>query len=208
MLDLKLMGPEGSVYTEFSYTFVKENSKSKNKTANESSAKVLDDKDRSSKPKTRERTSHTTTLLPSKSELDTKVGAEHDEFGEDYEEAMTVGSTKQSALDVVAEEPDAGEHFMQATSQFFSRMGYWLYNSKVVQYIARDDRVRTKTAFSADDIWMLGVCYTFEQQQLQLQEEGEKVVEEEEEKAIEDSVNDAGNFQQHILSGSQELDVP
>ncbi|KAF9112811.1 Cysteine protease atg4b [Mortierella sp. AM989] len=60
------------------------------------------------------------------------------------------------------EEPDAGEHFMQATSEFFSKMGYWLYNSRVVQYIARDERVRVKTVFQTEDIWILGVCYTLE----------------------------------------------
>ncbi|KAF9152584.1 Cysteine protease atg4b [Linnemannia schmuckeri] len=63
-------------------------------------------------------------------------------------------------------EPDAGEHLMQATSQFFSKMGYWLYNSRVVQYIARDERTRIKTAFQPEDIWMLGICYSL---QLQLE---------------------------------------
>ncbi|GJJ76141.1 cysteine protease ATG4 [Entomortierella parvispora] len=61
------------------------------------------------------------------------------------------------------QEPDTGEHLVQATSEFFSKMGYWLYNSKVVQLIARDDRVRTKSSFSTrEDIWMLGVCYSFQ----------------------------------------------
>ncbi|KAF8930102.1 Cysteine protease atg4b [Haplosporangium gracile] len=63
-------------------------------------------------------------------------------------------------------EPDAGEHLMQATSQFFSKMGYWLYNSRVVQYIARDERTRIKTAFQPENIWMLGICYSL---QLQLE---------------------------------------
>ncbi|KAG0064188.1 Cysteine protease atg4b [Linnemannia elongata] len=61
-------------------------------------------------------------------------------------------------------EPDAGEHLMQATSQFFSKMGYWLYNSRVVQYIARDERTRIKTAFQPEDIWMLGICYSLQLQ--------------------------------------------
>ncbi|KAG0342407.1 Cysteine protease atg4b [Podila humilis] len=65
-------------------------------------------------------------------------------------------------VDRFTEEPDAGEHFMQATSEFFSKMGYWLYNSRVVQYIARDDRVRTKTVFLTEDIWVLGICYTLD----------------------------------------------
>ncbi|KAF9958403.1 Cysteine protease atg4b, partial [Modicella reniformis] len=59
-------------------------------------------------------------------------------------------------------EPDAGEHFMQATSEFFSKVGYWLYNSRVVQYIAREDRTRSKTVFQTEDIWILGVCYSFD----------------------------------------------
>ncbi|KAK3827885.1 MAG: hypothetical protein J3Q66DRAFT_321310 [Benniella sp.] len=48
------------------------------------------------------------------------------------DEAMGMASSKGSEAEAVAEEPDAGEHFMQATSQFFSKMGYWLYISKVV----------------------------------------------------------------------------
>ncbi|KAG0259437.1 Cysteine protease atg4b [Linnemannia exigua] len=48
-------------------------------------------------------------------------------------------------------------------------MGYWLYNSRVVQYIARDEKTRTKTAFQPEDIWMLGICYS-----LQLQLENDK----------------------------------
>ncbi|KAF8947465.1 Cysteine protease atg4b [Haplosporangium gracile] len=71
-------------------------------------------------------------------------------------------------VESLSEEPDAGEHFMQATSEFFSKMGYWLYNSKVVQYIARDDRSRIKTLFQTDDIWILGVIYTFDQSELPL----------------------------------------
>ncbi|KAG0266010.1 Cysteine protease atg4b [Linnemannia exigua] len=66
-------------------------------------------------------------------------------------------------VESLSEEPDAGEHFMQATSEFFSKMGYWLYNSKMIQYIARDDRTRIKTQFQTDDIWILGVSYTFDQ---------------------------------------------
>ncbi|KAI1297004.1 Cysteine protease atg4b [Mortierella claussenii] len=60
------------------------------------------------------------------------------------------------------EEPDAGEHFMQATSEFFSKMGYWMYNSRFGQIITRDDRLRTKTTFQAEDIWILGICYALE----------------------------------------------
>ncbi|KAK3842580.1 MAG: hypothetical protein J3R72DRAFT_128676 [Linnemannia gamsii] len=33
----------------------------------------------------------------------------------------------------------------------------------MVQYIARDDRTRIKTLFQTDDIWILGVSYTFDQ---------------------------------------------
>ncbi|KAF9321897.1 Cysteine protease atg4b [Podila horticola] len=77
-----------------------------------------------------------------------------DDSGDEQNEALYV--------DRFTEEPDAGEHFMQATSEFFSKMGYWLYNSRVVQYIARDDRVRTKTVFLTEDVWLLGICYTFD----------------------------------------------
>ncbi|KAF9952599.1 Cysteine protease atg4b [Mortierella alpina] len=73
--------------------------------------------------------------------------------------------TEELFVESYTEEPDAGEHFMQATSEFFSKMGYWLYNSRVVQYIARDDRSRTKAVFQNDDIWILGVCYSFDDQE-------------------------------------------
>ncbi|KAF9931046.1 Cysteine protease atg4b [Mortierella alpina] len=73
--------------------------------------------------------------------------------------------TEELFVESYTEEPDAGEHFMQATSEFFSKMGYWLYNSRVVQYIARDDRSRTKAVFQNDDIWILGVCYSFDDHQ-------------------------------------------
>ncbi|KAG0038983.1 Cysteine protease atg4b [Podila clonocystis] len=82
------------------------------------------------------------------------MDAFEDDSGDEQNEALYV--------DRFTEEPDAGEHFMQATSEFFSKMGYWLYNSRVVQYIARDDRVRTKTVFLTEDVWLLGICYTFD----------------------------------------------
>ncbi|KAF9215588.1 Cysteine protease atg4b [Podila verticillata] len=82
------------------------------------------------------------------------MDAFEDDSGDEQNEALFV--------DRFTEEPDAGEHFMQATSEFFSKMGYWLYNSRVVQYIARDDRVRTKTVFLTEDIWLLGICYSFD----------------------------------------------
>ncbi|KAG0231193.1 Cysteine protease atg4c [Mortierella sp. GBA43] len=162
LLDLKLMGSEGSVYAEFSYTFVKGDKavKTKSKTADSNSGHSFDSKDHSHRSRTREKRSQTMAPVP---EQDTsslrRDRAGRNEFEEGYEEV--VGGNKGANLDSVSEEPDAGEHLMQATSQFFSRMGYWLYNSKVVQYIARDERVRTKTAFPAEDIWMLGECYTF-----------------------------------------------
>ncbi|KAG0249742.1 Cysteine protease atg4b [Mortierella polycephala] len=70
--------------------------------------------------------------------------------------------TEELFFESYTEEPDAGEHFMQATSEFFSKMGYWLYNSRVGQYIARDEKSRTKSVFQAEDIWILGACYSFE----------------------------------------------
>jgi len=48
---------------------------------------------------------------------------EHDELEDHYDEEMRMVSSKGSGAEAVAEEPDAGEHFMQATSQFFSKMG-------------------------------------------------------------------------------------
>ncbi|KAF9907767.1 Cysteine protease atg4b [Linnemannia zychae] len=98
-------------------------------------------------------------------EVEEEEGEIEDDFIE--EKAGDVkGKTKTGAG---VEGPDAGEHLMQATSQFFSKMGYWLYNSRVVQYIARDERTRIKTAFQPEDIWMLGICYS-----LQLQLENDK----------------------------------
>ncbi|KAF8936776.1 Cysteine protease atg4a [Dissophora ornata] len=183
VLDLKLQSPEGRVYAEFSYKFVQEDkfktpplpaiamdkhlggSRGRSNTSHASDLTVERSKDR--------RRFTSTAVPPSRNELASplrKSATLHEEAWEgeagddddgDFEQAR--GAVKPPGdLDIVAEEPDAGEHFMQATSAFFSKMGYWLYNSKVVQYIARDDRVRTKTAFPAEDIWMLGVCYSFE----------------------------------------------
>ncbi|KAF9125642.1 Cysteine protease atg4b [Mortierella sp. 14UC] len=100
-----------------------------------------------------------------------------DEVEEEVEEDVEDDFVEEKAGDVKekgkigagVEGTDAGEHLMQATSQFFSKMGYWLYNSRVVQYIARDERTRIKTAFQSEDIWMLGICYT-----LQLQLDSDK----------------------------------
>ncbi|KAF9353708.1 Cysteine protease atg4b [Mortierella sp. NVP85] len=190
LLDLKLMGPEGSVYAEFSYTFVRENSHEKSR------SKVVDEKhDHSSKSKVKERRSHTMSPMPPRPEKDMssprKDRFEHDELDDDYDEAMRMVSNKGSGAEAVAEEPDAGEHFMQATSQFFSKMGYWLYNSKVVQYIARDERIRTKSTFPAEDIWMLGVCYTFIELPLDV-------------KAIEADIYDADDIQHSTIPEAQE----
>ncbi|KAG0095699.1 Cysteine protease atg4b [Podila epicladia] len=99
-----------------------------------------------------EATSSSLVHIPSLEPCD--LDAFEDDSGDEQNEALYV--------DRFTEEPDAGEHFMQATSEFFSKMGYWLYNSRVVQYIARDDRVRTKTVFLTEDIWLLGTCYTFD----------------------------------------------
>lgn len=114
LLDLKLMGPEGSVYAEFSYSFVKEN-------------RISRSRSRTGESRTREKKGQTMTPVSSRPEQDMlspkKDRFERDEFEEDYEEAMKMGGNKGAALDVVTEEPDAGEHLMQATSQFFSRMG-------------------------------------------------------------------------------------
>ncbi|CAO3566905.1 unnamed protein product [Mortierella alpina] len=88
--------------------------------------------------------------------------AHHGAFDDGYDLGIDHGFLEPTAelnTTVATEEPDAGEHFMQATSEFLSKMGYWLYNSRVVQYIAKDERNRTKSSFGTQDIWMLGVCY-------------------------------------------------
>ncbi|KAF9433606.1 Cysteine protease atg4c [Entomortierella beljakovae] len=82
---------------------------------------------------------------------------EMENSGDEYDDQEYIAGSNS-----FVEEPDAGEHFMQATSEFFSKMGYWLYNSRVVQYIARDERVRVKTVFQTDEIWILGICYSLE----------------------------------------------
>ncbi|KAF9934488.1 Cysteine protease atg4b [Linnemannia zychae] len=99
--------------------------------------------------------------------------AEEDEDEEEelgLNERMSSDSKDKKKMLGGPDEPDAGEHLMQATSQFFSKMGYWLYNSRVVQYISRDERTRIKTAFQPEDIWMLGICYN-----LQLQPENNAI---------------------------------
>ncbi|KAF9157894.1 Cysteine protease atg4b [Mortierella sp. AD011] len=157
VLDLKLQSPEGAVYAEFSYTFVKD--MTPEDAIPDSSRKI----DITLKSKNRSRRFSKSGKSKMAQSVSSRESDEHDlESDEDFFPERP--GVKDTVLDVVAEEPDAGEHFMQATSQFFSKMGYWLYNSKVVQYIARDDRVRTKTAFPADDIWMLGVCYQLAQE--------------------------------------------
>ncbi|KAG0007891.1 Cysteine protease atg4b, partial [Entomortierella chlamydospora] len=157
VLDLKLQSPEGAVYAEFSYTFVKD--MTPEDAIPDSSRKI----DITLKSKNRSRRFSKSGRSKMTQSVSSRESDEHDlESDEDFLPERP--GVKDPVLDVVAEEPDAGEHFMQATSQFFSKMGYWLYNSKVVQYIARDDRVRTKTAFPADDIWMLGVCYQLAQE--------------------------------------------
>ncbi|KAI1302675.1 Cysteine protease atg4c [Mortierella claussenii] len=177
VLDLKLQSPQGVVYAEFSYSFVmeqrsssaaelaasgqrpKEKSKSRQDTI--SIEQPGASKESSALSRTRSRTvasARNDMALHRKSTSNRTIDDVADD--QDYLGGRPIVSDQ--VLDAVAEEPDAGEHFVQATSQFFSKMGYWLYNSKVVQYIARDDRVRTKTAFPPEDIWMLGQRYTFE----------------------------------------------
>src|SRR5436305_6824614 len=48
------------------------------------------------------------------------------------------------------------------TNDFFAKMGFWLYNTKVVQYIAKgDERSHRKTSYSTETIWLLGKFYQF-----------------------------------------------
>ncbi|KAF9427439.1 Cysteine protease atg4b [Entomortierella beljakovae] len=161
VLDLKLQSPEGAVYAEFSYTFIKD---AKPENVHISSLRS-DGSTRSSKSKRNGKPRSLSQTVNSKSELDSPLkNSFSGDTDSDEDSLVEIPDIKDLPMDVVAEEPDAGEHLMQATTQFFSKMGYWLYNSKVVQYIARDERIRTKTAFPVDDIWMLGVCYQFAQE--------------------------------------------
>ncbi|KAF9291655.1 Cysteine protease atg4a [Mortierella alpina] len=96
----------------------------------------------------------------------TRHGAFDDGYHLEIEEGFLEPAVELNSS-VATEEPDAGEHFMQATSEFLSKMGYWLYNSRVVQYIAKDERNRTKSSFATQDIWMLGVCYRLQPPQEQ-----------------------------------------
>ncbi|KAL1923220.1 uncharacterized protein VTP21DRAFT_9596 [Calcarisporiella thermophila] len=51
-------------------------------------------------------------------------------------------------------------------SELIQRMSIWLYSSRVVQYIARaEDHFRLKTSYSTESIWLLGVCYRFDEEQ-------------------------------------------
>ncbi|KAG0310627.1 Cysteine protease atg4b, partial [Dissophora globulifera] len=44
-----------------------------------------------------------------------------------------------------------------------SRFRYWISTNKFVQqYVVRDDRNRARTVFQTEDIWLLGICYSFE----------------------------------------------
>ncbi|KAF9140532.1 Cysteine protease atg4b [Mortierella sp. GBA39] len=149
MLDIHVQNPAGTIYAEFSYTFIKE-PKMGTSTSKPSSSVV-------SESSTQASLLHNSVTVAGfeQDELEQEDDDEHEES-----EAVFVES--------LSEEPDAGEHFMQATSEFFSKMGYWLYNSKVIQYISRDDRSRIKTLFQTDDIWILGVIYTFDQSELPL----------------------------------------
>ncbi|KAG0209224.1 Cysteine protease atg4b [Mortierella sp. GBA30] len=228
MLDLRVQSPTGTIYAEFSYTFVKEHKRNRTTSSNVASltsplspidsthsqdnvavpghlqvhdqpASVLsphleppsqdiytlrDTADRSQHLNQSQQPDHSalylieeiqanchsiqssvqsSSIAPDASMSSTQTSIptlvrshlEDDDSGEEDD-------SDELFVENYTEEPDAGEHFMQATSEFFSKMGYWLYNSRVVQYIARDDRSRTKTVFQNDDIWILGVCYSFE----------------------------------------------
>ncbi|KAF9180780.1 Cysteine protease atg4b [Haplosporangium sp. Z 767] len=154
VLNMRLSSPEGVVYSELSYTLFKGHEGRELTDAHSSSTR------KSMKPRRRD-----TVATPyATSERDrglmrgidaTGHDGAFDMIGEEFDLVET------SAVSQPGDpgEPDAGEHLVQATSQFFTKMGYWLYNSRVVQYISRDDRVRTKAAFQERDIWMLGTRY-------------------------------------------------
>ncbi|KAG9062108.1 Cysteine protease atg4b [Linnemannia hyalina] len=157
MLDIHVQNPAGTIYAEFSYTFIKE-PKVGTSTSSVSSTSL-------SMPNSPRTTAHQENIRCSST--DDIDGFEQDEL-EQEEDDDEHDESEAVFVESLSEEPDAGEHFMQATSEFFSKMGYWLYNSKVVQYISRDDRSRIKTLFQTDDIWILGVIYTFDQSELPL----------------------------------------
>ncbi|KAG0357577.1 hypothetical protein BGZ54_000278 [Gamsiella multidivaricata] len=133
VLDLKLQSPEGIVYAEFSYKFVKDNHRagvdgldSIREVVGRSHSSTRTRQQRShSSTRTRQQRSHTSTAVPSRNERDLprKNSLGHDDSDDDYDQAMAMDD-KEPAMGMVTEEPDAGEHLMQATSQFFSKMGY------------------------------------------------------------------------------------
>ncbi|KAF9970378.1 Cysteine protease atg4c [Actinomortierella ambigua] len=190
VLDIHVQSPAGSIYAAYSYTFVKAptspqpvasaaipvsplnintNSPSNFHSSPQQSLSAHTENAKSGNPASPR--DHQSKTPGSASTSDPFDGLDDDEvlavIGHDVleedalDELEGENSPQEPAGETLPDEPDAGEHFMQATSEFFSKMGYWLYNSRVVQYIAREDRNRTKTVFSTDDIWILGVRYAF-----------------------------------------------
>ncbi|KAG0258052.1 Cysteine protease atg4b [Mortierella polycephala] len=154
VLNMRLSSPEGVVYSELSYTLFK----------GHEGRGLMDGHNnntgRSVKPRRRDTVA--TPYATSERDRDLVRGIDatgydgaFDMIGEEFDLVESTAVSQPGGPG----EPDAGEHLVQATSQFFTKMGYWLYNSRVVQYISRDDRVRTKAAFQERDIWMLGTRY-------------------------------------------------
>ncbi|CAG8443482.1 11459_t:CDS:10 [Ambispora leptoticha] len=48
-----------------------------------------------------------------------------------------------------------------SSTDFIQKMGHWLYNTRVVQYMKSDERARVKSTYSLNPIWMLGIAYIF-----------------------------------------------
>ncbi|KAG0207987.1 Cysteine protease atg4b [Mortierella sp. GBA30] len=215
VLDLIIFNPEGTVHAELSYTLSGHQGSltteqirrrpyqalEQQRVGNHDAIKI---ESKTRKPRRRDTVATTSVSAELESASGYHRGGHRgvtrfDTFEEGYdleepvlEPPLELGSTS------VAQEPVAGEHFMQATSEFFSKMGYWLYNSRVVQYIARDERNRTKTSFPAQDIWMLGVCYSFQPNH------------DEEEEQQEDDSNpvDKGSNTPEVVSSSSAVELP
>ncbi|CAG8452523.1 12543_t:CDS:10 [Ambispora gerdemannii] len=48
-----------------------------------------------------------------------------------------------------------------SSADFIQKMGHWLYNTRVVQYMKSDEGARVKSTYSLNTIWMLGIAYIF-----------------------------------------------
>nr|CAG8520457.1 6444_t:CDS:10 [Entrophospora candida] len=47
------------------------------------------------------------------------------------------------------------------STDILQKMGHWLYNTRLVQYMKSDERSRVKHSYTTNSIWMLGIEYSF-----------------------------------------------